>query len=120
MDCLSAASQATRLDLIHYAVTTLSNSGARVYLDAGNPTWKSAATMADRLGRAGIDFAAGFSLNVSNFYYDADNVRYGSSISALIGTKHFIVDSGRNGLGPTSDNDVPLTGSKRARDGSVQ
>jgi endoglucanase len=104
MDCLSAADQATRLDLIHYAVTTLSNSGARVYLDAGNPTWKSAATMADRLGRAGIDFAAGFSLNVSNFYYDADNVRYGSSISALIGNKHFIVDSGRNGLGPTSDN----------------
>jgi endoglucanase len=105
MDCLSSADQATRIDLLHYAVTALTaDQNARVYLDAGNPTWQPAATMADRLSRAGVAQAAGFSLNVSNFYFDADNVRYGSDVSALIGGKHFIVDSGRNGLGPTSDN----------------
>jgi len=105
MDCLSAADQSTRIDLMHYAVTALtSDPNAKVYLDAGNPTWKSATTMASRLASAGLSMAAGFSLNVSNFYYDADNVTYGSEISALTSGTHFIIDSGRNGLGPTSDN----------------
>ena len=105
MDCLSAADQSTRLDLMRYAVTALtSNSNVKVYLDAGNPTWKPAPTMASRLANAGLAMASGFSLNVSNFYFDADNVRYGSDISALTGGKHFIIDTGRNGLGPTSDN----------------
>lgn len=104
MDCLSAADQGTRIDLMRYAVTALtSHANTKVYLDAGNPSWRPAGTMASRLASAGLSMAAGFSLNVSNFFFDADNVRYGSQISSLAGGKHFIVDSGRNGLGPTSD-----------------
>jgi endoglucanase len=59
--------------------------------------------MASRLSRADIAEASGFSLNVSNFFFNADNVSYGQQLSALVGGKHFIVDSGRNGLGPTAD-----------------
>ena len=104
MDCLSAADQATRIDLIKFAVSALSSDpNAKVYIDAGNPNWKSASTMADRLIRAGIASAAGFSLNVSNFYRDADNIAFGTQLSGLLGGKHYIVDTGRNGLGPTSD-----------------
>jgi endoglucanase len=104
MTCLSEADQRTRVDLLKFAVDVLrADEGAKVYLDAGHARWQSAATMASRLVAAGIASATGFSLNVSNFVGDADNVAYGEQLSALVGGKHFIIDSGRNGLGPTSD-----------------
>ena len=104
MGCLSDADQRTRLDLLKYAVDQLNRDGeARVYLDAGHARWQPAATMATRLAAAGIASAAGFSLNVSNFVSDADNVAFGEQLSKLVGGKHFIIDSGRNGLGPTAD-----------------
>ena len=104
MDCLSSADQSQRLELIHYALEQIrGNAQAKVYLDAGHARWQSPSTMASRLAAAGIASAAGFSLNVSNFIGDADNVQYGAQLSSLIGGKHFIIDSGRNGLGPTAD-----------------
>jgi endoglucanase len=104
MSCLSDADQRTRVDLIKFAIDALrADEGAKVYLDAGHARWQSAATMASRLAAAGIALATGFSLNVSNFVADADNVAYGEQLSALTGGKHFIIDSGRNGLGPTAD-----------------
>jgi endoglucanase len=100
MGCLSPADQQQRLDLIGFAVQTLRAKGAiAVYLDAGNPAWQSAATMADRLSRAGLAAAQGFALNVSNFLPTADNIAYGRQISALAGGKHFVIDTGRNGAG---------------------
>jgi endoglucanase len=50
-----------------------------------------------------IALADGFTLNHSNFFRTADNVAYGKKVSALIGGKHFVVDTSRNGLGPTTD-----------------
>jgi endoglucanase len=104
MDCLSSADQATRIDLMTFAVRAFKAGGATVYLDAGHPRWHSASTMAQRLTRAGIAEADGFSLNISNFIGNSENVQYGQALSALVGGKHFIIDSGRNGLGPTADN----------------
>jgi endoglucanase len=104
MGCLSSTDQQTRLDLLKYAVSTLRAKGQIfVYLDAGHSNWQSAATMASRLLKAGIDIANGFSLNVSNFGYTSSNTSYGESISSLVGGKHFVIDTSRNGLGPTSD-----------------
>ncbi len=100
MDCLSPADQDLRFDLINYAVQTLHAKGnIAIYLDAGNPGWQPAATIADRLARAGIGLAQGFSLNVSNFLSTPANLTYGRSISALVGNRHFIIDTGRNGVG---------------------
>ncbi|MBA3670991.1 MAG: glycoside hydrolase family 6 protein [Gemmatimonadaceae bacterium] len=105
MDCLSAADRQVRLDLLNFAVRTLTESGnVAVYLDAGHPRWQSAATMAQRLVAAGVAMAQGFSLNVSNFVGTSENESYGSQLSGLLGGKHFVIDTGRNGLGPTSDN----------------
>ena len=42
-------------------------------------------------------------LNVSNFYLTSENATYGAQVSALVGGKHFVIDTGRNGLGPTTD-----------------
>lgn len=100
MDCLGAADQQLRLDLLNEAVRTLRATGTvAVYLDAGNPAWHPAAVIAERLTRAGIAGSQGFALNVSNFLRTADNVAYGRMISALVGGKHFVVDTGRNGVG---------------------
>lgn len=104
LECLSAADQATRLSLISYAVQVLKAQGQTVvYLDGGHPGWQTAATMASRLTNANVAGADGFFLNVSNFIYTSDNVTYGSAISSAIGGKHFIIDTSRNGLGPTAD-----------------
>lgn len=104
MDCLSSTDQATRTSLLSYAVNTLrALGGTAVYIDAGHSHWHSATTMATRLNNAGIATANGFSLNVSNFYYTSEQVTYGDAISALVGGRHYIVDTSRNGLGSAGD-----------------
>jgi endoglucanase len=102
--CLSSSQQASYFQLLNYAVDTLTTDPlAAVYLDSGNATWQSAATMASRLEQAGIAKARGFSLNVSNFDTTASETAYGEAInSALGGSSHFVIDTSRNGQGPGS------------------
>lgn len=102
MDCLSREGQDARVQLLADAVSVMKGAGAIVYLDAGHPRWLSASAAAARLKRAGIDQADGFSLNVSNFVATGENVQYGEQLSALVGRKHFIIDTSRNGNGPAA------------------
>jgi endoglucanase len=102
MDCLTLPRQQERLALIRDAVQTLKASGASVYIDAGNALWRDAAEMAKRLNQAGIARADGFSLNVSNVQATSVNVAYGERISRLVGGKHFVIDTSRNGI-PDAD-----------------
>lgn len=101
-DCLDGAAREQRLGLLRDAVSTLEAAGALVYIDAGHARWHSPEEIANRLRQAGIDRAAGFALNVSNFHGNAVNVQYGERVSALTGGKHFVVDSSRNGVGTAS------------------
>ena len=103
MDCLNAAGQADRVALLGDAVRVLKAEGASVYIDAGHAKWHPAARMAERLRRVSIEAADGFSLNVSNYIDNAANIAYGEQLSKLLGGKHFIIDTSRNGLGSTSD-----------------
>ena len=91
-----------RYELLAYAVRELKkHPQVRVYLDAGNPGWvQDRAALAGALRRAGVDEADGFALNVSNFYRTEESAAYGSELSALLGGKHFVVDTSRNGNGP--------------------
>ena len=104
LSCLSTTDQATRISLIQYAITALKAKNAVVYLDGGHSAWKSASDQAALLTRASVSGADGFFLNVSNFQYTSNSISYGKAISALIGGKHFVIDTSRNGLGPTADN----------------
>lgn len=105
MDCLSSADQSTRIDLIQYALSVLkAQPNAAVYLDGGHSAWKSPSDQAARLTQANVAGADGFVLNVSNFQLTSNSIAYGKAISALIGGKHFVIDTSRNGLGPTADN----------------
>ena len=77
--------------------------GARIYIDAGHSKWASSARSAALLNEVGVAVAHGFSLNVSNYHTTEGQIAYGNSISATLGGKKFIVDTSRNGIGPTSD-----------------
>jgi endoglucanase len=79
------------------------NAGTVVYLDGGHDNWQPVATMASRLAQAGIADAQGFALNVSNFRAQAGLVGYGQQLAAAIGVAHFVIDTSRNGLGPSPD-----------------
>ena len=101
MSCLNAQKQQERMDLIHDAVRVLKAKGAAVYIDAGHAKWVNPADMADRLNRAGIAEADGFSLNISNFLGTSVNVAYGMEVSKRVGGKHFVIDTSRNGQNAT-------------------
>lgn len=98
MDCLPPGPQQERVTLIREAVQTLKAYGASVYIDAGHGGWRDAAEMAYRLEQAGIDSADGFALNVSNSQATSLNIAYGERISSLLGGKHFVIDTSRNGI----------------------
>lgn len=100
-DCLSAAARDERFSLLREAVQVLKAANAIVYLDAGHARWLSPDVAAERLSRAGIDIADGFSLNVSNYISTSQNVTYGEALSKRVGGKHFIIDTSRNGIGTT-------------------
>lgn len=101
--CGGAAQQQDRLDMIWDAVQVLKgNAATTVYIDAGHSTWLSADLAASRLAAAGLAEADGFSLNVSNFNPTAREVAYGKAIASKTADKHFVVDTSRNGLGPST------------------
>lgn len=104
-NCLSTADQNERVSLLSDAVNTFaSQTKAFVYLDAGTSTWIGADDMAGRLSRANIANARGFSLNVSNFQTNDSNFAYGNHVSSKVGNKPYVIDTSRNGQGPTNDN----------------
>jgi endoglucanase len=104
LDCLSRSARRERLRLLAGAVETFrSDARVAIYLDAGNRGWQRPSVIASRLSAAGVGRARGFALNVSNFDATANEVAYGSRISARVRTKPFVIDTSRNGLGATGD-----------------
>jgi endoglucanase len=103
--CMSQAQINERLGMLSRAAGQFRAKAPNTwaYLDAGNPGWIDASTMAQRLNMAGVAGAHGFALNVSNYFTTGDNVNYGNRVaSALRGygsTKPFVIDTSRNGNG---------------------
>ena len=105
-DCLSATQKNERIELLRYAITTLTRSPNHyVYLDAGNARWQSVSEVVNRLKQVGTQNLSGISLNVSNFLTTEESRTYGSQISQQTGGLGVIIDTSRNGRGPTSDLD---------------
>ncbi|MFI6286547.1 glycoside hydrolase family 6 protein [Streptomyces sp. NPDC051018] len=102
--CLPRELRQERYELLRGAVERLKRQpGTTVYLDAGHPGWITPDRLREPLLRAGIGRADGFSANVSNFHPTGAVVDFGHRLSALVGGKHFVVDTGRNGNGaPTA------------------
>jgi endoglucanase len=93
-------------NMLSQAITRLTEQPqAAVYMDVAS--WIDPATMALRLRQVGIEHAQGFALNTSGFGWTNDLVSYGTNLSALIDNKHFVIDTSRNGNGPSMDKNDP-------------
>jgi hypothetical protein len=67
-----------RAILLKRSVKRLADAGQYVYLDAGHARWRSTGEMAQRLLRAGIQYAQGFSVNVANRQTTKQSYRWGT------------------------------------------
>ncbi len=81
--------------------TLSADHGSRVYIDGGHSRWLSAQALASRLRSVGVSRARGFSLNVGQLLHHQgrDQLRRAGG-PKLVGGKHYVVDTSRNGLGP--------------------
>jgi endoglucanase len=106
-DCLSPEAKAERYALLGDAVRTFAAlPNVAVYIDAGNPGWvRPPGRLVGPLRQAGIAAADGFALNVSNFYRTKAAIRYGRALSRQLGGAHFVIDTSRNGNGPSLQDD---------------
>jgi endoglucanase len=93
----------TRAALLRRTVKRLADAGQYVYIDAGHARWRSTGEMAERLLRAGIQYAQGFSINVANRQTTRLSYQWGRELSDLLGRREFVIDTSRNGLGPPPD-----------------
>jgi endoglucanase len=101
---LSCFNQA-RAHLLKWATIRLEQAGQYVYLDAGHPGWLPVGEMVRRLMESGVNYAQGFTLNVSNYFGLAANRHYGMELASLIGgNRQFLIDDSRNGLGAPPGN----------------
>ena len=82
-DAATAASD--RFAMLNHAVDALgANPGTRVYLDGTHSAWLGVGDVADRLHRAGVERAAGFFLNVSNYRTTENSLTYGGWIAQCL------------------------------------
>jgi endoglucanase len=80
-----ATAAAERFAMLNAAVDRLNEQpNVRVYLDGTHSAWLNVGDNAHRLLQAGVERAAGFYLNASNYQYTANSVEYASWISRCI------------------------------------
>lgn len=103
-----ATEVAVRPPLIKQAVEILADAGLVTYLDGGNSNWLGPAAQAEWLKKAGIERAAGFFTNVSNFHPVQAESDYAGKLSSRVGWKHYVIDVSRNGAGSSGQWCNPL------------
>jgi endoglucanase len=108
MPCLTRHGQAVREAELRYAINTLSANCPHlvVYLDAGAADALHPRDAARFLRASGVAKIEGFFLNATHFDWTLHEIRYGEQISRMTGGKHFVVNTGENGLGPQRPHDI--------------
>jgi endoglucanase len=103
--CLTDETRKERWQLLNYALEAFkTRSKAIVYMDVGHGSWIPAEAMRDRLNAIGIEKADGFAINTSNYQSTADSIAYGRKLQKDFPGKGLVIDTSRNGNGPTADN----------------
>jgi endoglucanase len=108
MPCLSHHGQAVREHELHDAINILTADCPHlvIYLDAGAADALSARQAARFLRASGVSQIQGFFLNSTHFDWTSHEIRYGNQISRRTGGKHFVVNTGENGIGPQRPRDI--------------
>lgn len=104
MRCLSPAKKAQRIDMLSYAMSTLSRDPKTfVYVHAGSAGLNTD-SVAGTLKSIAIAKARGFVLNVSGYDSTASEEHYGDALVNKLAQRgiphtHYLIDTSRNGLG---------------------
>jgi endoglucanase len=108
MPCLSHHGQAVREHELRDAISVLIANCPHlvIYLDAGAADALRARAAARFLRASGVANIEGFFLNATHFDWTKHEIRYGRQISRVLGGKHFVVNTGENGLGPQRPRDI--------------
>jgi endoglucanase len=108
MPCLSAHGKAVREHELRDAINILNANCPHlvIYLDSGAADALSARDAARYLRASGIANIQGFFLNATHFDWTSHEIRYGEQISRLLGGKHFVINTGENGIGPQRPRDI--------------
>ena len=108
MPCLSGHGKALREHELSDAINILNANCPHlvIYLDAGAADALSARDAAKYLRASGVANIQGFFLNSTHFDWTSHEIRYGQQISRMTGGKHFVINTGENGLGPQRPADI--------------
>jgi endoglucanase len=108
MPCLSPHGKAVREAELRDAISVLQSKCPHlvIYLDAGAADALSARDAARYLRASGVATIQGFFLNSTHFDWTSHEIRYGEQISRMTGGKHFVVNTGENGIGPQRPRDI--------------
>ena len=112
-----------RYRLLEQAVSEWTSApGVSLYVDAGNSSWVTdTGAVADALRASGVQRAAGFSLNVSNFDPTDASYRYGRAVSDhLGGAAQFVIDTSRNGAAVPDDDWCNPQGARLGQEPTTQ
>jgi endoglucanase len=114
MPCLSRHGKAVREAELRYAINTLGANCPHlvIYMDSGAADAVPAREAARYLRASGVANIQGFFLNSTHFDWTSHEIRYGNQISRMIGGKHFVVNTGENGLGPVRPRDIVHQGNE--------
>ncbi|MEN2740540.1 glycoside hydrolase family 6 protein [Microbacterium sp. X-17] len=93
-----------RVSELRDAIERLASINTWIYLDGGHSDWLPPDQMASLIAQVGErDKIRGFATNVSNYQWSYNEFAYAHKVSDALGGSHAIVDSSRNGAGPTGD-----------------
>jgi endoglucanase len=108
MPCLTQHGKAIREAELRDAISVLEANCPHlvIYLDAGAADALSARDAARYLRASGVATIQGFFLNSTHFDWTSHEIRYGEQISRMTGGKHFVVNTGENGIGPQRPRDI--------------
>jgi endoglucanase len=108
MPCLSGHGKAVREHELSDAINILNANCPHlvVYLDAGAADALHARDAARYLRGSGVANIQGFFLNSTHFDWTSHEIRYGRQISRMLGGKHFVINTGENGIGPRRPKDI--------------
>jgi endoglucanase len=108
MPCLSHHGKVVREHELRDAINILTANCPHlvIYLDSGAADALHARDAARFLRASGVAKIQGFFLNATHFDWTKNEIRYGEQISRMTGGKHFVVNTGENGLGPKRPRDI--------------
>jgi endoglucanase len=114
MPCLSAHGKAVREAELRYAINTLNANCPHlvIYMDSGAADALHARDAARYLRASGVAQIQGFFLNSTHFDWTSHEMHYGEQISRMLGGKHFVINTGENGLGPIRPRDIVHQGNE--------